>query len=310
MSQRHIKSAYSLLDPGHVLDGLFVPTLGSKRRRLLVQPRRFGKLEIGFQGFEQLGHDDQSILLALSAQLGIDGLRIDANPEGPVSRKLRLSLDFRQDDGAPVATKKTTLRSLLIDGGYHSKSSTQKVKVCLNRLRATQIREIDRETGWDRVCNLISADFNLKTEQIYVAANPRLTGAIFGGQYVKVSLFERNLLESPVAKLLHCWLSSNIRLGRALGNGNGAHLDTLAPHVWGWEAWGGFAASDRSKKRGHLREALNEIADRTRGLQGGVGWHIDQTSSGLVLVSRPKELPLLEGEKHHEAIIRSPEFGR
>ena len=27
-----------------------------------------------------------------------------------------------------------------------------------------------------------------------------------------------------------------------------------------------------------------------------MGWAIDQTNSGLVLVSRPKELPFLEGE--------------
>ena len=60
------------------------PTKGKKRGRLFVEPRRFGDLEIGFQGFEQLGADDQSILLALSAQLGIDGLMIDDDPPGPI----------------------------------------------------------------------------------------------------------------------------------------------------------------------------------------------------------------------------------
>jgi hypothetical protein len=38
----------------------------------------------------------------------------------------------------------------------------------------------------------------------------------------------------------------------------------------GHAAWEGFSASDRSKKRGQLRAALDEIADRTRGLQGGM----------------------------------------
>lgn len=92
-----------------------------------------------------------------------------------------------------------------------------------------------------------------------------------------------------------CLICSNIRLDRALGNDNGAHLDTLVPHVWGHAAWEGFSASDRSKKRGQLRAALDEIADRTRGLQGGMGWTIGKTNSGLVRVSRPKELPFLEG---------------
>ncbi|MCY5962584.1 replication protein C, IncQ-type, partial [Salmonella enterica subsp. enterica serovar 1,4,[5],12:i:-] len=91
-----------------------------------------------------------------------------------------------------------------------------RAKKSLNRLRATQIREIDRETGWDRACNLISLSFNHKSGEIYVAANPRLTCAVFHGQHVRVSLFERNALETEVAKLLHCWLCSNIRLGRAL----------------------------------------------------------------------------------------------
>ena len=60
---------------------------------------------------------------------------------------------------------------------------------------------------------------------------------------------------------------------------------------------GGLLRSDRSKKRGQLRAALDEIADRTRGLQGGMGWTIGKTNSGLVRVSRPKELPFLEGQR-------------
>lgn len=43
--------------------------------------------------------------------------------------------------------------------------------------------------------------------------------------------------------------------------------------------------------------ALDEIADCTRGLQGGMGWTIGKTNSGLVQVSRPKELPFLEEQR-------------
>lgn len=316
MTQQRTSPAYARFDPAHLFDGLFVPTNGKKRGRLLVEPRRFGKLEIGFQGFEQLGADDQSVLLALTSQLAIDGLVIEASSTGPISKQLRLALDFNQDDGAPLASKRTSLRSLLIDAGHNRDTSTDKAKASLNRLRSTQIREIDRETGWDRVCNLISVSFNHKTKEIHVAANPRLTGAVFRGQFVKVSLFERNALKGEVAKLLHCWFCSNIRLGRALGNGNGAHLDTLAPHVWGRGEWNRFAASDRSKKRGQLRAALGEIADCTRDLHGGTGWSIHQTRSGLVQVSRPRELPFLESRHdvtpsgYHEIISQPPEQER
>lgn len=36
---------------------------------------------------------------------------------------------------------------------------------------------------------------------------------------------------------------------------------------------------------------------RPHGLQGGMGWTIGKTSSGLVRVNRPKELPFLEGQR-------------
>jgi hypothetical protein len=65
------------------------------------------------------------------------------------------------------------------------------------------------------------------------------------------------------------------------------------PHVWGHAAREGFSVSNRSKKRGQLRATLDKISDRTRGLQGGMGWTIGKTNSGLVRVSRPKELSFL-----------------
>ena len=315
MTQQRIKPAYAKFDPAHVFDGLFVPTKGKKRGRLYVPPRRFGDSEISFQGFEQLGADDQSILLAVSAQLGIDGLMIEAKPPGEIGQQLRLALDFDNDDGRPLKTKKTSLRSLLIDAGYddpESGAALARIKESLNRMGNAQIREINHATGWDYRCNLLSSRFNHKTGEIFVAVNPRLTGAVFREQHVKVSLFERNELESEAAKLLHCWLCSNIRLGRSLGNGNGAHIDTLAPHVWGKAAWEEASTKVRSVRRGQLRDALDEISDRTRGLQGGMGWAIDQTSSGLVPVSRPKELPFLEGEhdmrpsEYHDLMSQPP----
>lgn len=291
---KHIRPAYAKLDPAHVFDGLFVPTGGKKRDKLFVPPRRFGEIEIGFQGFDQLGADDQSILLAIAAQIGVNGDVIFAKPQGPVMEQLRLALEIRTDDGADVGSKRTSLRSLLIDAGYKdpdSGAALKRAKACLNRLANAQVREINHTTGWDRRSNLISTAFNRRTGEVYVATNPRLTGAVFTGQHVKVSLYERNELESETAKILHCWLCSNIRLGRSLGNGNGARLDTLIPHVWGRND---DNKRVESKRRGLLRDALDEIADRTRALFDGYGWQIDRTGSDLVMVSRPKEIPVNE----------------
>lgn len=69
-----------------------------------------------------------------------------------MSRQLRFALNFRQDDGAPLLSKRTSLRSPLMDAGYkdpESGSALARAKESLNRLRATQIREIDRETDWE-----------------------------------------------------------------------------------------------------------------------------------------------------------------
>ncbi|WP_312283850.1 replication protein C, IncQ-type [Candidatus Igneacidithiobacillus taiwanensis] len=293
MTQRHIKPAYAKIDAAHVLDGLFVPTSGKKREKLFVPLRKFGNCKIGFQGFDQLGAFDQSILLAVSAQLGIDGLRIEAKPKGPISQQLRKDIykpNKAEDDGSDLRTKKTSLRSLLLDAGskdIEGGHALQLVKDSLNRLSNAQIREIGSD-GWDRRCNLLSVSFNEKTGEVFVAANPRLSQAVFRGQHVKVSLFERNLLNSQAAKILHCWLSSNIRLGKTLGNGNGAQLDTLLPHVWGIESMEKASAKVKSTRRSQLRDALNEIESATKRL--GIPWVVDQTSNGLVSVSRPKEL--------------------
>ena len=288
-----IKSSYAKVDPVHLFDGLFVPTNGiNRKQRLYVPPRKFGDSEISFQGFELLGSDDQSVLLAITAQLGTGGLLIGSQPN-KIASDLRSKLSLTYDEATPIATKKVSLRSLSIDAGYDPQRSTSTITASLNRLRNAQIREID-PTGADRTSNIISAEFNRKTKETYIAANPRITNAVFSGQHIRVSLFERNVLDTEVAKLLHCWLSSNIRLGNSLGrDGGGAMIDTLAPHVWGVNQEE-QSAKVRCRRRGLLRDALDEIADKTMKLQGGYGWVIDQTKPGLVFVGRPKELPTLE----------------
>lgn len=307
MRQLHTRAAFARLDPAHLFDGLFVPTRGNarekisgnqrRRQRLLIEPRNFGAVQIGYQGYEQLGADDQSVLLAVAAELGIDGQTIDADSSGPIAQQLRTAMDLRNAQGQPLdrgerlISRRTELRSLLVNAGYRdveSGNARANVRASLNRLRNAQIRERNN-SGWDRVCNLISATYNEQTREVYVAANPRLATSIFGGQNIQVSLHERNEIRSEVGKLLHAWLCSHVRLGEHLGNGHGARLDTLAPHVWGP---GHDQASRKVKsiRRGLLRAALAEIDDRTRRLHGGHGWAIDQTPSG-VMVSRPKTLP-------------------
>lgn len=290
---RHIKPAFCRFDPAHLFDGLFVPTKGKKRGRLYVPPRKFGDLEISFQGFEQLGADDQSLLLAISAQLGIDGLLIQEGSGGEISRQLWLDLQLQgETERATARTRKTTLRSLLTDAGYKSAGSTRDAKAILNRLANAQVREVNKRTGWDRRCNIISTHFNTLTGETFIAANPRLAGVLFQGQHIRVSLHERRELETEQAKLLHCWLCSYVQLGKSLGNGNGAKVENLIHHVYGP---GETSRKTASVRRGKIRDALDEIRDKTAGLhRPGEGWAIDHQGGGLVTVSRPKKIPMSE----------------
>ena len=301
MTQKIVETAYAKLDAAHFMDGLFVPTRGKKRERLFVAPKIINNIEVSFQGFEQLGDDDQSILYALSGQLGLNGLFINKEPPAENGAQLRLALEFNEDDGGRVAVKSTTLRSLLIDAGYPPNKSTNFVKDCLNRLANSQIREFDLDSGWDRRCNLISVIFNRKTNAILVAANPRLTYAIFATKnqhHIRLSLFERSALDSSVAKILHAWLCSCIHPGQSIGFGNGIHIDKLGPHIWGGE-WEKSSISAKSRKRNLIREALDEILEKTRHLHSegdrtkiDAGWAIEQKTNGVVFISRPLKMPV------------------
>lgn len=309
MTKVRISPAYARFDHSHVFDGLFIPTNGKTRQRLDVPARKFGDITIAYRGYEQTGSDDQSVLLAATAQLGIDGSFISEEPKGEISKKLREAIELKGDTSGSLATMKTSLRSLLIDAGYKdvdSGSAFNRVKESLERLRTAHIVEINKKTGWNRDARLLAANFNEKTGEVFIAINPRLTGAIFSGQHARVSLFERNLLETEVAKILHCWLCSNVRMGKALGGGdNGAAIDTLAPHVWG-PLHEMESKKVKSVRRSRLRDALQEIVQATQSLHKGKGWSVDITASGIALVTRAAKLPLLEQHGKIPSMVTPP----
>lgn len=303
-----ISPAYARFDHSHLFDGLFVPTNGRKRQRLDVPARNFGEITVAFRGYEQTGADDQSVLLAICAQLGVDGAFIGEEPKGEISKKLREAIELKGDTSGSLATMETSIRSILIDAGYkdvEGGKAFRNVKASLERLRLAHVVEVNKKTGWSRDARLLAAHFNEKTGQTFVAINPRLTGAIFSGQHARVSLFERNLLETEVAKILHCWLCSNVRLGKSLGGDNGAELDTLAPHIWG-PLHDNESRQIKSKRRILLKEALYEIEQATQTLHKERGWSVDITSSGLALVTRAAKLPLLEQKGKLPSMVAPP----
>lgn len=295
--KQHTSPSYTRFDPAHLFDGLFIPCRGKGRGRLVVAPRKFGQSKISFQGFEQLGADDQSIFLALFAQLSASKTIIKATPSGQISKKLRHAMSLNLDDGSPLASNELHLSSVLDTAGYENSRSgaaLNRARVSLNRLRGAQIREIDQETGWDRVCNLIAVEFSQRSDRFHVAVNPRLTGVIFKPHYIKISLVERNALKTEVAKLLHCWLSSNIRPGKSQVNPNGIHIDSLGPHIWGHNQWLESNHQTLYKRRSQLISALREISECNRDIEGAHKWAISLSGNGLVKISRPKKIPIYQ----------------
>lgn len=306
MTKLRSKSAFAMLDPSHLFDGMYIPTKGKKRTSQKLGPYKFSNKIITIRSHEQLGVDDQSMNLAIAAQIGINGNTFE-EPKGEISSLLKKEMQIIGVENSTLGAMKTSLRSLMIDAGYRSPDSgksLREARECLDRLRLTNIREYDPETGWDRSANLISVYFNHKTGEVFVAVNPRLTEAIFFGQDTRISLFERNLLSSEPSKLIHCWLSSYVRQGESLANGHGAYLDTLAPHVWG-PNHDNESRQVRSKRRHLLAKALDEIVDATKPLHKGSGWKIEINAQGLVHVMRPK-IPKHEAKERLPSSLQQP----
>lgn len=309
-------SSFAAVDPSIGFDGLWVPSNGLKRTiehpaidpdsglpvidkrtgeqkmnlfrpPLNVAPRRFGDSLISFQGVEQLGEDDQSVYLAICALAGIDGLMVYSSSAGEISRQLRSGLNLTgRNVAASVSMITTDAATLAREAGYKDPNGAWRcIQASINRLRNAQIREVWK--GQDRASNLISASFNKDTGEMHVCINPREAAALIGGQFVKISLAERRMLDSSISKLLHAWLCMNVRLGHPLGYGNGVAIDSLIPHVWGFAP---AAAPVMSKRRGLICDALADIKAATNIRGGDLAWEIEFDRK-LAHVTRAKQLP-------------------
>ena len=134
-----------------------------------------------------------------------------------------------------------------------------------------------------RISPLVQFPKAFEGDKLPIRLNWRLAASIFGEQNVRVSLNERRNLETPIAKIMHCWFSCFIREGQSLMAGRGASLSTLAAHVWGRRP-----ASDAvwRKRRTMLKKALQEEVGQLP------GWGVvpDDNRRAVWHISRPKQL--------------------
>jgi hypothetical protein len=293
-------SKFAKLDPAHVLDGLFVPT-AQKGQALYDVSGQFDGGVISFKG-SQLSVAHQSVLLSIAARTGrqpkADGLVIAGTANDLLSQSQvaeppeQLKLTEEQLELAQQAEKlartdeakkhdfslvKTSAYSLLVDAGMKTGASDyHKLRELLHEMASVVMYRNIKGTGG--TSQLLS--FQHQKDKFVVSLNWRLADAIFGGQNIHVSLTERHLLsESPVAKILHTWLSAYIRPGQSLMAGHGAEVDTLVQHVWGNRP---YSADTLRKRRGRIREALVAINDLR-------GW-TTSVEGNHAFISRPKLL--------------------
>lgn len=270
-------SKYAKIDPAFLTDGLFVPR-ANKNKAINIE-NRWDQGVIRFRGV-QLGAAHQSVLLAICSRAGRNGeLIVKGSKKDLHAMQMELLLCADDAREADTAIVEATAYSLLIDAGLgESGTSYKRLGEYLTDL---QTLVVYRQLNGSKIgggSNLLS--FSHKAKNFRISLNWRLASAILGdAHFVKISLFERHQLIEPVAKILHAWLSSNVRLGQPFGFGKGVYIDTLLPHIWGND---NPSADTIGQRRGRVKSALKEI--------NGVNNWICKRQGQKWYITRPKDL--------------------
>lgn len=274
-------SEFAFYDPAFGgCDGLFVPKR-SKGQALYEVHREWDAGIISFKG-EQMTAAHQSVLLAICAQTGRSGYLIRDNQAEVDIRQADLGLHDLLDD-VDMSFLEISAYDLLLDAdmGKGGKDYRTLIGLLHEMSTVSVYREVPGKKK--RISPLIQFPKAFDGNLLPIRLNWRLAASIFGEQNVRVSLHERRSLQTPIAKIAHCWFSCFIREGQSLMNGRGARLSTLAEHVWGRRP-----ASDAvwRKRRQALKRALLEELGQ---LDGWVAAP-DAQRRGVWNISRPKPI--------------------
>lgn len=293
-------SAFTNYDPAFACDGLFVPR-SNKGWALYDVGKDFDRGEIKFEGV-QLTAAHQSVLLAVCARTGRHGLNVIGTRSD--LKGLQSSFNLEVDQDASEASDIDALLDMLfedIEAGAAQNQNTALVQVSAYSL-LTDANLVGGGNGYKRMVELLRQlssvsvyrrvgntgatsrllSFKHIDDRLKIVVNWRLAAAILGGgQFARISLFERADLRSAAAKILHAWLCCHVRPGSSFMGAQGVQLDSLIPHVWGKRP----ASSDTAirKRRMALRGALDEIGALR-------GWAVASgRREGVLHISRPKD---------------------
>lgn len=272
-------SIFAMLDPAHLLDGLFTPTAYKDETLFQVEADYDGK-HIRFEG-PQLSATHQSVLLAIVARAARQPEKgdsiIPSNSDGMHANQFDLLNLTGHACNNAITFLKCTPYALLSDSAMGTGGKDYKLLLrLLTKISSVTMHRVEGRRAISS--RLIS--FQVDGDQLVICLNWRLSGSINGEHNSPVSLSERRALgNDPVAKILHAWYCGYTRLGKRMGFENGVKIDTLIRHVWGKRP---FSEAVSKKRRVAIKRAVNKINELP-------GWEAHFVES-IVHVIRAKHL--------------------
>lgn len=264
--------SFALQDPAHGLASIFRPLQRGTVRQKLDVRQDFDGDALHWRGPDQLDVADQTVLLVLLALAGVQKTQLCDSPETESGRKLRAALEMSGPRANETAAfVQTSWTSLMAEVGYRHRGgkAMKLVQQSIQRLAEVTLWVTSKgQTTSTRLLTWVLGN----DSQVVIAVNYRLATAIFGGQFVRISLVERRELEVPAAKVLHGWFSSRLRRG---GKGCRFAIKDLVQRVWGDEVVGQSAQRTR---RSVVSKALRELGDLA-------GWDV-RVVRGAAVVTR------------------------
>lgn len=239
-----------LQDPVLGMVGAFRPLAKGARGKLDIQ-MAWGGATIQWRGPDQLGIGDQSVLLAVLEVARQQWCEEPAATLVTPDDALWSLLGHEKHVFVPELVRVTTSfrRLSMLCGGGDSGAELSQVRAALRRLTETtvwvrhgKLEGSSRLLGW-QIGN---------ESQVVLVLNWRLTQALQGISYARISISERLKLDSEPAKALHAVLSCKVDPGK----GWSWTLEALQRYVWGNTLTEG---ASRRKRHARLREVLRDI---------------------------------------------------
>lgn len=241
-----------------------------------------GGMALKFTASDALGIPEQTLLLALLeiAQLSYnadpESALLDGNCPNEIGQQLWANLlGGRSSSDRQTLRFTTSWLELAIHCGLSKGGTVQAMlQMQLQRLCQTTVWEYEESASTPKCQSFLVGWVKGNSRSIHLVLNFRLSAAIFGERYASISMMERLALSTDVARAVHAFLSSTLRLGVPLNIG----LGTLSGRLWPDRLPELVGGTDRRQKKS-IRDALHEISRLS-------GWTVSAGASEIFSITR------------------------